>query len=302
MTTLNHRHGRPSGGVRLVAWTGCALLLAGASGPVTAQAATEHGHRDMMPAGSMPQMAAMPMVMPTDDNKVFRLIRPAVAALQVKLAEDGSFSGAINGLLGPSTVRSLEAYQLAHGLEATGLPDLETVLDLMEWDGAYEAVLEHLDLELPPEPMSGHAMDGGMRMGMQSMTVDGDPQQPKSLMSMEMPGMVMDNDHARAVRAAREFLAALQRRVIEEHSPGGPARGLPQGASFADGIAGYQESHGLEQTGTLDLATALELLNSDGERMISKYRDRIDLKATPVAMDQDLQRVSNGRAKRPGGR
>lgn len=274
MARWNHRHGRPRRGDRLGAWTGCALLLAVASGPVTAQTTTEHDHRAMMPAGSMPQMAAMPMVMPTDDNKVFRLIRPAVAALQIKLAEDGSFSGAINGLLGPSTVRSLEAYQLAHGLEATGLPDLETVLNLMEWDGAYEAVLEHLDLELPTEPMGGHAMDGGMMMGMPSMMVEGDPQQPKSLMSMEMPAMVMDNHHTRAVRAAREFLAALQRRMIEEHS-----------------------------VGNLDLATALELLNSDGERMISKYRDRIDLKATPVAMDQDLQRLSNGRAStRPGGR
>ncbi len=284
-------------------WTGCALVLAVVSAPVTAQTTTEHDHRAMMPAGSMPQMAAMPMVMPTDDNKVFRLIRPAVAALQIKLAEDGSFSGAINGLLGPSTVRSLEAYQLAHGLEATGLPDLETVLDLMEWDGAYEAVLEHLDLELPTEPMGGHAMDGGRMMVMPSMAVDGDPQQPKSLMSMGMSGMVMDNDHTRAVRAAREFLAALQRRMIEEHSPGDTARGLPQEAGFADGITRYQASHGLEETGHLDLPTALELLNSGGERMISKYRDRIDLTATPVAMDQDLQRLSNGRAStRPGGR
>lgn len=286
-----------------MAWTGCALLLAGASGPVTAQTANENDHRDMMPAGSVPQMAAMPMVMPTDDNKVFRLIRPAVAALQIKLAEAGSFSGAVNGLLGPSTVRSLEAYQLTHGLEATGLPDLETVLDLMEWDGAYEAVLEQLDLELLlPEPMGGHAMDSGTMMGMPSMAVEGDPQQPKSLMSMGMPGMVMDNGHSRAVRAAREFLAALQRRVIEEHSVDGRARGLPQEAGFVDGIARYQESHGLEQTGNVDLPTALELLNSDGERMISKYRDRIDLKATPVAMDQALQRLSNGRAMRPGGR
>lgn len=298
MATWAHMQGRRSRGVRPVTWTVCALLLVVAAGPATAQ------------------MTGTRMVMPTDDHKVFRLIRPAVAALQIELAEAGSFSGAINGLLGPSTVRSLVAYQHSHGLEATGLPDLETVLDLMGWDGAYEGVLEHLDLESTTEAMGGHRVDGGLMTGMPSMgeddmkgsttggeRVQGDPQQPKSLVLMEMPAMVADNRHTRAVRAARELLAGLQLRLIEEHFLDGPARGLPQEASFADGITRYQESHGLDATGVLDLATTLELLGSEGERLVSKYRNRIDLTATPVAMDEDLMRLSNGRGSTPlGGR
>ena len=38
----------------------------------------------------------MRMIMATDDAKVFRSIRPVVAAMQVKLAEMGLFDGGIN--------------------------------------------------------------------------------------------------------------------------------------------------------------------------------------------------------------
>lgn len=307
---------RRGGGPRPLDWAACAVLLAGAVEPVTAQTAAEHDHQTMTPQESMPQMTSSRMVLQTDDRKVFRLIRPAIAALQIKLAETGNHSGAINGLMGPSTARSLVAYQHAHGIQASGLPDLETVLSLMEWDGAYEGVLEHLDLESTTETMGGHPMDGGAVMGMPSMEdedpkrmamggegVEGDPLRPKSLVLMEMPAMVMDNQHTRAVRATREFVAALQLRLIYEQLLDGPARGLPQEPSFVHGITRYQESHALQPTGMLDLETTLELLGTDGVRLVSEYRNRIDLKATPVAMDRDLMRVSKARAStRRGGR
>ncbi len=295
-----------------VTWLVCAILLIGAAEPglVSGQSAAGIGERmPMMHGDSMPQMAAGRMVMPTDDHKVFRLIRPSIAAVQLKLSEAGSFSGTINGLLGLSTVRALADYQRSHGLEATGLPDLELVLTLMDWDGPSERVGEHLDLESNPETMDGHRMGGEMMNRMPGMggdaamgstlhedRVEGDPHLPKSLGLMEMPAMVVDNRHTRAVRATREFVAVLQLRLIEDRFFDGLARGLPQDAGLADGIMRYQRSRGLDETGFFDVATTLELLGSDSKRLIAEYHALIDLEGTPVAMDQELMWVSNGRA------
>jgi hypothetical protein len=83
----------------------------------------------------------------------------------------------------------------------------------------------------------------------------------------------------------------------------GPVSGLPAEAGSTDGITRYQGLHGLRVTGILDAATTLEVLGSDSERPVSKYRNRIDLKATPVAMKGDLMRLINGPAStRQGGR
>jgi len=76
----------------------------------------------------------------------------------------------------------------------------------------------------------------------------------------------------------------------------GPARGLPAEAGSTDGITRYQGLPGLEVAGILDGATALELPGSAAERLVSKYRNRIDSKATAVAMDGDLMRLTNEHA------
>jgi peptidoglycan hydrolase-like protein with peptidoglycan-binding domain len=272
------------------------------STPVDPQAAA--------PMGGMQGMDDMPMIMPTDDHKVFRMIRPTLAAIQLQLLEAGMFSGSANGLLGPSTVRALEAYQRSRGLEVTSLPDGPTVLDLMGLQGRFSEIQDHLEMEMTPssmagdpmadDPMAGHQMNmGEMQGGMASAgpRVDGDPQPAKSLMLMQMPDMVMDNRHTRSVRAVREVVATLQLRLRDEGFFEGMANGFLEEPGFADAVRRYQARLGVDETGIVDIVTALYLLGSDGERLMSRHRDRIDLEATPVAMDGDLIRLSNGRRR-----
>lgn len=272
------------------------------STPVDPQAAA--------PMGGMQGMGDMPMIMPTDDHKVFRMIRPTLAAIQLQLLEAGMFSGSANGLLGPSTVRVLEAYQRSRGLEVTSLPDGPTVLDLMGLQGRFSEIQDHLEMEMTPssmagdpmadDPMAGHQMNmGEMQGGMASAgpRVDGDPQPAKSLMLMQMPDMVMDNRHTRSVRAVREVVATLQLRLRDEGFFEGMANGFLEEPGFADAVRRYQARLGVDETGIVDIVTALYLLGSDGERLMSRHRDRIDLEATPVAMDGDLIRLSNGRRR-----
>jgi peptidoglycan hydrolase-like protein with peptidoglycan-binding domain len=258
----------------------------------------------------MQGMDDMPMIMPTDDHKVFRMIRPTLAAIQLQLLEAGMFSGSANGLLGPSTVRALEAYQRSRGLEVTSLPDGPTVLDLMGLQGRFSEIQDHLEMEMTPssmagdpmadDPMAGHQMNmGEMQGGMASAgpRVDGDPQPAKSLMLMQMPDMVMDNRHTQSVRAVREVVATLQLRLRDEGFFEGMANGFLEEPGFADAVRRYQARLGVDETGIVDIVTALYLLGSDGERPMSRHRDRIDLEATPVAMDGDLIRLSNGRRR-----
>ena len=290
------------------------------STPVDPQAAAPMGAM-----GGMQGMGDMPMIMPTDAPKVFRMIRPTLAAIQLQLLEAGMFSGSANGLLGPSTVRALEAYQRSRGLEVTSLPDGPTVLDLMGLQGRFSEIQDHLEMEMTPssmagDPMAGHQMAGdpmagepkagdpmaGHQMNMGEMQggmasagprVDGDPQPAKSLMLMQMPDMVMDNRHTRSVRAVREVVATLQLRLRDEGFFEGMANGFLEEPGFADAVRRYQARLGVDETGIVDIVTALYLLGSDGERLMSRHRDRIDLEATPVAMDGDLIRLSNGRRR-----
>ena len=293
------------------------------STPVDPQAAAPMGAM-----GGMQGMGDMPMIMPTDDHKVFRMIRPTLAAIQLRLLEAGMFSGSANGLLGPSTVRALDAYQRSRGLEVTSLPDGRTALDLMGLQGRFSEIQDHLEMEMTSssmasDPMAGHQMAGdpmagnpmasdpmaddpmaGHQMNMGEMQggmasagprVDGDPQPAKSLMLMQMPDMVMDNRHTRSVRAVREVVATLQLRLRDEGFFEGMANGFLEEPGFADAVRRYQARLGVDETGIVDIVTALYLLGSDGERVISQHRDRIDLEATPVAMDGDLIRLSKGR-------
>ena len=290
------------------------VVIVGATLPGAGSAqATPPDPQAAPPMGAMGGMAAMPMIMATDDHKVFRLIRPTVAAIQLRMLEAGMFSSSANGLLGPSTVRALGTYQRSRGLEVTGLPDGRTVLDLMGLQERFGEVREHLEMGAMSAPMAGHQMDagevpggmpGGMPSGMPSdmpsgdPLVDGDPQQAKSLMLMEMPNMVIDDRHTRSVRAVREVVASLQLRLSDEGLFGGMASGFLEAPGFRDAVLRYQARQGVDETGIVDLATALYLLGSDAERLMSLYRGRIDLEAAPVAMDGDLMRLSSGRRQR----
>jgi len=317
----------PAGpGRRSVLLAACIVIVGAAvagggsaqSTPVDPQAAAPMGAM-----GGMQEMGDMPMIMPTDDHKVFRMIRPTLAAIQLQLLEAGMFSGSANGLLGPSTVRALSTYQRSRGLEVTGLPDGRTVLDLMGLQGRFGEIQDHLEMEMTSspmasDPMAGHQMAGdpmaddpmaddpmaGHQMNMGEMQggmasegprVDGDPQPAKSLMLMQMPDMVMDNRHTRSVRAVREVVAALQLRLKDEDLFDGMANGFLEEPGFADAVRRYQARLGVDETGIVDIVTALYLLGSDGQRLMSRHRDRVDLEATPVAMDGDLMRLSNGR-------
>lgn len=298
------------------------IVIVGAAVPGDGSAQTTPVDPQAVPPmgamGGMQGMGDMPMIMPTDDHKVFRMIRPTLAAIQLQLLEAGMFSGSANGLLGPSTVRALSTYQRSRGLEVTGLPDGRTVLDLMGLQGRFGEIQDHLEMEMTSspmasDPMAGHQMAGdpmaddpmaGHQMNMGEMQggmasegprVDGDPQPAKSLMLMQMPDMVMDNRHTRSVRAVREVVAALQLRLKDEDLFDGMANGFLEEPGFADAVRRYQARLGVDETGIVDIVTALYLLGSDGQRLMSRHRDRVDLEATPVAMDGDLMRLSNGR-------
>jgi hypothetical protein len=57
---------------------------------------------------------------------------PNMAGVQRALRERGYFDGDIDGLLGPETGTAIEAFQRDQGLDATGLPDAETLQALSQ--------------------------------------------------------------------------------------------------------------------------------------------------------------------------
>ena len=125
---------RAHGGTWKAILVAAALVLAPTSG-LWAQAGQGHAAHvasegDRRGGAQEMDMAGGRMVMPTDDGKSFRLVRPAVAALQAKLAVLGLFEGRINGLYGPTTRAAVMTYQRQHRLEPTGLPDSRTTLSL----------------------------------------------------------------------------------------------------------------------------------------------------------------------------
>ena len=217
-------------------------------------------------------MAEGRMVMQTDDAKVFRHIRPAVAALQAKLATLGLFVGEINGLYGPSSRAALVAYQRQHGLEPTGLPTFETTQMLRGLAREQMPGPEHADPDAAgqaePEmkmrhemPAPGemqhdmHAAGGGDPESTDPGTLAGDPSIPKMLIPMEMPDMKMENDHTHAVRAVTGFTAAL-------------------------GVGG--------DAGELDFEKSLALFGLDRSAVEAEFGERIDLGGSPVSLDRAL--------------
>lgn len=277
-----------------------ALLLMTAAIPSRAQ---EPEHR---PAGADAATSAPAgmMVMHTDDAKVFRLMRPTVAAVQAKLADVRLFDGHINGLYGPSTREAVAAFQRAEGLPVTGLPGLRTSLALLGLasDKAMMAHAGRPDLEADGTMMGYGGMDmrpdhGQMEMmekdgGVASPSVEGDPAEAKSLMLMAMSGMTMDNEHTRAVRAARGLVGAVQIKLAESGFFGGTIDGLLETERLREAVSAYQRASDLEPTGELDFSTALALLGLDRTRIEARHGDRIQLDHSPVAADHSMMERS----------
>ncbi|GMR14242.1 MAG: hypothetical protein BMS9Abin29_2485 [Gemmatimonadota bacterium] len=267
----------------------------------------------------MPEFAGpvspMRMIMATDDHKAFRLIRPALAAIQIGLAEAGYFSGSVNGLMGPSTREAMAAFQRAQGRAPSGLPTLRDVLRLA---GADEAALEEAfqsRIALAPRTvgvmemggadgmtglsgmeesndMEGMAAMGGMaghQMVEEAPTeLEGDAQAPKSLTLMVMPAMKMDNRHTASVGSVRDVLAGLQLLLAGQGHFDGPIDGFPEGDAFAASLRAFQGLHGLRESGSLNFATALALFGLDHETMTTRYSSRIALSDSPVASHAEL--------------
>ncbi len=249
---------------------------------MTAASATWAQGDPPLGAGDAPMSEAR-MVMPTDDAKVFRLVRPSVAALQTKLAVLGLFEGRINGLYGPTTRAAVREYQTREGLEPTGLPTCPTIRSLRGLPIEPSGSEPDRSSCAPSQPIGetamqneSHAqMEHGAAAGRQDdesgsagpLPLSGDPSSAKTLMLMEMPGMKVENDHTRAVRAVRELLAGL---------------GLPQRAS------------GPQASGP-DFATALSLFHLEPEAIEEELGDRIDLETSPVSLDRELMLESSSR-------
>lgn len=259
----------------------------------SAQERSEHAEMRM---GPQQPTAPMRMVMPTNNAKVFRLVRPAVGALQVSLAERGEFTGRITGLFGPSTRTALAALQRETGEADTGVPTLGDILALLGLDAASMMAKYGDRIAVGSPPTTGGGDMGGM--GAAAATVSGDPAPPKSPMSMEMPGIRMrENDHTVAVRSFREFVAAVQIKLAEVVRYDGPIDGLPGGASLGQALEVYQEGEGLSRSGKLDFPTAVMLFGHEYEAVLQRYEDRIDLEYSPVATDRELLR--RGLRRRP---
>ena len=291
-----------------------ALLLVTAAIPSRAQ----EPRRDDGDAG-MSMSEGMLMVMRTDDAKVFRLMRPTIAALQAKLAREGLFDGRINGLYGPSTRNAVAAFQRAEGLTVTELPGLGTSLALLSLDSdqALAANAGRLTLEadgtmiaqggMDMRPGARMEMDDG-KMGMleeddriASSSVEGDPAEAKSLMLMTMNEMVIDNEHTRAVQAARELVGAVQIKLTEGGFYGGTIDGFAGTERMREAVSAYQRASSLEPTGGLDFSTALALFDLDRTELEVRLGDRIELDHSPVAADRSLMEESFGRFRPPLG-
>ena len=88
-------------------------------------------------------LVATPTLCPGEDRPVSsttltRSIPPAfvqssefIKGLQRELKRAGHDPGAIDGKMGPSTKQALKRFQEAHGLSATGEPDIPTLTKLL---------------------------------------------------------------------------------------------------------------------------------------------------------------------------
>lgn len=270
---------------------------------------------------SMQPATPMRMVMATDDAKAFRLIRPLVAAMQIRLAEEGLFDGAINGLMGPSTQAAVAAYQRRRGRAVTGLPRFEDVVDLMGGDGAQLRRSLGRRLDLTPKvarmgmmpgtgkvalgtdrrgsgtpSLAGMKHDRMPRAGREATEVEGDPHPPKSLTLTPMPAMVMRNRHTAAVASVREVVAAIQAWLGRQADvTAGVVDGRPDNPGLVAAISAFQTRQGLEATGRPDLPTALSLFGGDIAEARARFGVRFSVGDSPVAMDADLMRRSASR-------
>lgn len=275
--------------------------------PLYSQRPRDHGEASSAEAQS--GMQAARMIMPTNNAKVFRLVRPVVAAVQVKLAEAGLFRGRINGLYGPSTRDAVAAYQKQQGLTVTGLVTLEVAVGLLALDPA-TALAEYRDrLDLMATGMAGMAgMAGETPDAMPAMqgrgamvhegakALPGDPADANALAVMERPGRA--NDHTRAVPSVLELVAAFQIKLAEEGHYEGAIDGSADGPNTLAALRSYQDARGLEGSGRLDFSTALSLLGLARSEVESKYGDAIGLDRSPVAHDAELLRRSDERLQR----
>jgi peptidoglycan hydrolase-like protein with peptidoglycan-binding domain len=267
------------------------ILIAGFP---TLASAQEHGGADETRAPSGQQMVPVRMVMPTNNAKVFRLIRPTVAALQLSLAERQTFGGRVTGLYSPSTREAMAAFQSQRGAEVTGLPTLSDVLVLLKLDPA--AIMAKYGERIVMTAHTAMAQSRARPMPGSPATVEGDLAAPKSLMLMEMRGMRLPrNDHTRAVRAVRDLVAALQIKLAEGGYYGGPIDGLPATPAMLQAVEAYQRAAGLELSGELDSPTALTVFGLDPTAVVERYGDRFDLEYSPVALHEKLMRRSNSR-------
>lgn len=196
------------------------------------------------------------MVMPTEDAKLLRLVRPTVAALQVKLALAGHFTGSINGLYGPSTQEAMAAYQETRDRRATGWSHLADVLALMNAErGVAERFADRMDLGAPPG-----TDERGPSVLPAGGTLAGDPQPAKRIRSMS-GRMVAENDHVRALRTLRVLVGAVQVRLAETTHYAGPHHGAPGRARTVGGAGRLATTSGVARHGQArptDLARTLQ--------------------------------------------
>ena len=63
-----------------------------------------------------------------EGNAAVALFRDTVRQMQQRLVDAGFLKGGVDGSFGPGTKSGVEAFQKANGLEATGIPDMRTML------------------------------------------------------------------------------------------------------------------------------------------------------------------------------
>ena len=65
-----------------------------------------------------------------DGKDAVALYRETVRLMQQRLVDRGFLKGGVDGSFGPGTKAGVEAFQKANGIEATGVPDMRTMLAL----------------------------------------------------------------------------------------------------------------------------------------------------------------------------
>lgn len=72
-----------------------------------------------------------PVVEVTHDDRTVLTREDTLALLQERLADRGLYDAQVDGAYGPSTRTALERFQDDAGLEVTGVPDIDTKLNLL---------------------------------------------------------------------------------------------------------------------------------------------------------------------------